>query len=68
MLQGKWYKVYFFPPSDYGRTLSKAKTMRVYAFSFTSAANTVKIKLSQEKNLGYDPEKINITRIDFLGR
>lgn len=65
MLTGKWYKVYYLPQ---GTGLTKAKTMRVYAFSFTSAANTLKIKLAQEKNLSFDPEKILITRIDFLGR
>lgn len=65
MLVGKWYKVYYIPTE---LKLSKAKTMRVYAFSFTSAANTVKIKLAQEKNLGFDPEKIVFTRIDYLGK
>ena len=65
MLQGKWYKVYYLPM---GSDLKRSMTMRVYAFSFTSAANTVKIKLAQEKKLSFDPEKILITRIDFLGR
>lgn len=65
MLVGKWYKVYYIPAEH---ITSKAKTMRVYAFSFTSAANTVKIKLAQEKNLNFDPEKIVFTRIDYLGK
>lgn len=65
MLVGKWYKVYYIPAEH---KTGKAKTMRVYAFSFTSAANTVKIKLAQEKNLSFDPEKIVFTRIDYLGK
>ena len=65
MLTGKWYKVYFIP-GDYPQR--RANTMCVYAFSFTSAANTVKIKLAQKKTLNFDPEKIIITRIDYLGR
>lgn len=65
MLTGKWYKVFYIPGEGY---YAKARTMRVYAFSFTSAANTVKIKLSQKKTLNFDPEKIIITRIDYLGK
>lgn len=62
MIKGKWYKVYWrFTNSKIG---SRSSTIKVWAFSFTSAAQTAKIKLAQEKNL--DEEKILITRVDFI--
>ena len=38
--------------------------MKVFAFSFSSAAQTTKIKLAKEKN--YDEEKIVVVRVDLL--
>lgn len=61
MLKGKWYKVYWKP----GSLDEKARTIQVWAFDFTSAAATAKIKVAQ-KNPLFSEEKIIITRIDKL--
>lgn len=62
MLKGKWYKVYWkFRNAGPG---SRSQTLKVWAFSFTSAAQTAKIKLATEKN--FDEEKILIVRIDLM--
>lgn len=61
MLKGKWYKVYWKP----GNLRAKTRTIQVWAFDFTSAAATAKIKVAQ-KNPLFSEEKIIVTRIDKL--
>ena len=64
MLKGKWYKVFWkMNPGPVGQ---RAKVLEVWAFSFTSAAQTAKIKFNKEKNI--DEEKILVVRIDLLSK
>ena len=60
--KGKWYKTYWRFSNESSQT--RNRTMKVFAFSFSSAAQTTKIKLAKEKN--YDEEKIVVVRVDLL--
>ena len=60
--KGKWYKTYWRFSND--PATARNHTLKVFAFSFSSAAQTTKIKLAKEKN--YDEEKIVVVRVDLL--
>ena len=62
MWKGKWYKTYWRFNNEASQI--RNRTMKVYAFSFSSAAQTTKIKLAKEKN--FDEEKIIVVRVDLL--